>query len=39
VPDLVTSDEDPAYAEALLSLFGGERAPPRTGRPRPVNVT
>jgi IS1 family transposase len=33
VPELVTSDEYPAYPEALLSVFGEERTPPRTGRP------
>jgi IS1 family transposase len=33
VPELVCSDEYPVYAEALLSVFGEERAPPRTGRP------
>ena len=39
VPELVTSDGDLAHVEALCSAFGEERAPPRTGRPRPVNVT
>jgi IS1 family transposase len=29
----VTSDEYPAYAEALLSVFGEEVVPPRTGQP------
>ncbi len=33
VPELVASDEYPAYREALLSVFGEERTPPRTGRP------
>jgi hypothetical protein len=33
VPELVSSDEYPAYPEALLSVFGEERTPPRTGRP------
>jgi IS1 family transposase len=33
VPELVTSDEYPAYPEALLSAFGEARVPPRTGRP------
>jgi IS1 family transposase len=33
VPELVTSDEYPVYAEVLLSVFGEERVPPRTGRP------
>src|SRR6266542_1033337 len=33
VPELVCSDEYPVYAEALLSVFGEERVPPRTGRP------
>jgi len=33
VPELVCSDEHPAYAEALLAVFGQERVPPRTGRP------
>jgi hypothetical protein len=33
VPDLVTSDEYPAYPEALLEVFGREEAPPRTGKP------
>jgi IS1 family transposase len=32
-PELVTSDEYPVYAEVLLSVFGEERVPPRTGRP------
>jgi hypothetical protein len=32
-PDLVTSDEYPAYAAALLAVFGAEEVPPRTGRP------
>jgi IS1 family transposase len=32
-PELVTSDEYPVYPEALLSVFGEERTPPRTGRP------
>jgi hypothetical protein len=33
VPELVTSDEHPAYREALLSAFGQQQLPPRTGRP------
>jgi len=33
VPELVCSDEYPVYAEVLLSVFGEERVPPRTGRP------
>jgi hypothetical protein len=33
VPELVTSDEYPAYPEALLAVFGEEFTPPRTGRP------
>jgi hypothetical protein len=33
VPELVTSDEYPVYAEVLLSVFGQKRVPPRTGRP------
>lgn len=33
VPELVTSDEYPAYPEVLLSVFGEEQVPPRTGRP------
>jgi hypothetical protein len=33
VPELVTSDEYPAYPEALLAVFGLEQVPPRTGRP------
>jgi len=33
VPELVTTDEYPVYAEVLLSVFGQERVPPRTGRP------
>jgi IS1 family transposase len=32
-PELVCSDEYPVYAEVLLSVFGQERVPPRTGRP------
>jgi len=32
VPALVTSDELPAYEAALLSVFGEEHTPPRTGR-------
>jgi hypothetical protein len=32
-PALVTSDEYPADAEALLSVFGREEVPPRTGAP------
>ena len=38
-PQLVTSDEYPAYPAALLSVFGEERTPPRTGRPgRPAGA-
>jgi IS1 family transposase len=33
VPEVVTSDEYPAYPEALLAVFGVEDIPPRTGRP------
>jgi hypothetical protein len=33
VPQLVTSDEHPAYPEALLGVFGREVVPPRTGQP------
>jgi hypothetical protein len=33
VPELVTSDEYPAYPEALLEVFGVEQVPPRTGKP------
>jgi len=33
VPELVTSDEYPVYAEVLLSVFGEQEVPPRTGRP------
>jgi IS1 family transposase len=33
VPELVTSDEYPAYEEALRAIFGEERVPPPTGRP------
>jgi hypothetical protein len=33
VPELVTSDEYPVYAEVLLSVFGQRVVPPRTGRP------
>ena len=33
VPELVCSDEYPVYAEVLLSVFGQEQVPPRTGRP------
>ncbi len=32
-PELVTSDAYPAYAPALLGVFGEEQVPPRTGRP------
>jgi hypothetical protein len=32
-PELVTSDEYPAYPEALLEVFGVEQVPPRTGKP------
>jgi hypothetical protein len=33
VPELVTSDEYPAYPEALLAVFSEEFHPSRTGRP------
>jgi hypothetical protein len=33
VPGLVTSDEYPAYPEALLEVFGRLEVPPRTGQP------
>jgi IS1 family transposase len=33
VPELVTSDEYPAYPEALLAVFGEQVVPPRTGKP------
>jgi len=33
VPEVVTSDEYPAYAAAIVSVFGTEATPPRTGRP------
>src|SRR5262249_40266575 len=33
VPELVMRDESPVSAEVLLSVFGEERVPPRTGRP------
>jgi len=32
-PELVTSDEFPAYPEALLAVFGETVVPPRTGKP------
>jgi hypothetical protein len=32
-PELVSSDEYPAYPEALLEVFGVEQVPPRTGKP------
>jgi len=32
-PELVSSDEYPAYPEALLDVFGVEHVPPRTGKP------
>jgi hypothetical protein len=32
-PALVTSDELPAYKEALLAVFGERVVPPRTGKP------
>jgi len=32
-PAAVTSDEYPAYAEAVLAVFGQEVTPPRTGKP------
>ena len=33
VMDLMTSDEYPAYAEAILSVYGEQVVPQRTGRP------
>jgi hypothetical protein len=33
VPELITSDEYPAYPEALLAVFGEQVVPPRTGKP------
>ena len=33
VPELVASDEYPAYPEALREVFGVEQVPPRTGKP------
>jgi hypothetical protein len=33
VPESITSDEYPVYAEVLLSVFGEQRVPPRPGRP------
>jgi hypothetical protein len=33
VPELVSSDEYPAYPDALLDVFGVEQVPPRTGKP------
>jgi len=33
IPQLVTSDEHPAYPEALREVFGQEVVPPRTGKP------
>jgi len=33
VPELVLSDEYPVYAEVLLSVFGEQQVPPRTGKP------
>ncbi len=32
-PEEITSDEYPAYAEAVLAVFGQEVVPPRTGKP------
>jgi IS1 family transposase len=32
-PELICSDEYPAYREAILAVFGVEYVPPRTGRP------
>ena len=32
-PELVCSDEYPVYPEVLLSVFGQQQVPPRTGRP------
>lgn len=32
-PAALTSDEYPAYAEAVLTVFGEEVVPPRTGQP------
>jgi hypothetical protein len=32
-PELVSSDEFPAYPEALLAVFGERSVPPRTGKP------
>jgi hypothetical protein len=37
VMDLMTSDENPAYAVAILEVYGTEMKPPPTGRPgRPL---
>ena len=37
VPELVTSDAYAVYREALLTVFGHEEVPPRTGKPgRPL---
>jgi hypothetical protein len=33
VPELLSSDEYPAYPEALLDVFGAEQVPSRTGKP------
>src|SRR5262249_29114529 len=33
VPELLSSDEYPAYPEALPEVFGAEQVPPRTGKP------
>jgi IS1 family transposase len=33
VPELICSDEYPAYPEAILAVFGQEHTPPPTGRP------
>jgi len=32
-PELITSDEYPAYRDAILAVFGEEVTPPRTGKP------
>lgn len=33
IPRLMTSDEYPAYAQAIQDVYGQEQTPPRTGRP------
>jgi IS1 family transposase len=42
IPNLITSDEYPAYREAILQAYGEEVVPSRTGRPgrpkKPYNV-